>query len=240
MGLTVPLKQAPSCGRSPPRRAARAGPRGREIQRGRTRNRSDVGAYRCADAAVRNRQNQLRPSSPFRPVDTWHAPAVQREPRAKVHFGRRGEPGVGSPCFLLVELKSHRGAHDSGESCAEPVCVPPMNAPQINAPKAAVAARLRRNVAAASCLQAPVVLFDVEGPLVDAVPATLQCWRETLSGLGHDVAIKTLQRMSGLNGTDMLMHLLPGVAREETRRLIDSRGQRYRSRYLPEIKPFPQ
>jgi phosphoglycolate phosphatase-like HAD superfamily hydrolase len=115
-----------------------------------------------------------------------------------------------------------------------------MNAPQINAPKAAVATRLRRNVAVASCLQAPVVLFDVEGTLVDAVPATLQCWRETLSELGHDVAIKTLQRMSGLNGTDMLMHLLPGVTRKETRHLLDSQGQRYRSRYLPEIKPFPQ
>jgi hypothetical protein len=57
-------------------------------ERGRTRNRLDVGAYRCADVAVRNRQNQLRPSSPFRPVDTWHAPAVQRERRAKGSFRR--------------------------------------------------------------------------------------------------------------------------------------------------------
>jgi phosphoglycolate phosphatase-like HAD superfamily hydrolase len=115
-----------------------------------------------------------------------------------------------------------------------------MNAPQVNAPKAPITAHPRRSVAVGSCLQAPVVLFDVEGTLVDAVPATLQCWRETLSEFGHDVAIKTLQRMSGLNGTDMLMHLLPGVTREEMRRLLDSQGQRYRSRYLPEIKPFPQ
>jgi HAD superfamily hydrolase (TIGR01549 family) len=115
-----------------------------------------------------------------------------------------------------------------------------MNTPQVNVPKAAVAAPPRSKVAAASCLQAPVVLFDVEGTLVDAVPGTLQCWRETLSEFGHDVAVRTLQRMSGLNGTDMLMQLLPGVAPEEARGLLDSQGQRYRFRYLPEVKPFAQ
>lgn len=112
--------------------------------------------------------------------------------------------------------------------------------PRMNAPYAEAAAKSRRNVAAGSCLQVPVVLFDVEGTLVDAVPATLRCWRETLSEFGHDVAIKTLQRMSGLNGTEMLMHLLPGLTQEERLHRLDSQGQRYRSRYLTEVKPFPQ
>jgi membrane protein len=115
-----------------------------------------------------------------------------------------------------------------------------MNAPRIDATRAPVAAHPRRSIAAESCLQVPVVLFDVEGTLVDAVPATLRCWRETLSEVGHDVAIRTLQRLSGLDGADMLMHLLPGLMPAERKHLLKSQGQRYRSRYLPEIKPFPQ
>jgi len=36
-------------------------------------NRLDVSAYRCVGVAARNRQNQLRPSSPLRPVVTQQA-----------------------------------------------------------------------------------------------------------------------------------------------------------------------
>ena len=52
----------------------------------RAANRLDVDAYRCVDAAARNRQNQLRPTSPLRPV-------VTRRVRMQTH-----DAGIGSGC----------------------------------------------------------------------------------------------------------------------------------------------
>jgi HAD superfamily hydrolase (TIGR01549 family) len=84
------------------------------------------------------------------------------------------------------------------------------------------------------------VLFDVEGTLVDAAPLTLQCWKETLTEHGHDVSLETLQRMSGMDGRDMLGHLFPELTDDAARKLLESQGQRYRSRYLPEVRPLPR
>ena len=81
----------------------------------------------------------------------------------------------------------------------------------MNASQATIPARPCRTISRepARCLEAPVVLFDVKGTLVDTVPATLQCWRETLAEFGHHVATSTLQRMSGLNGSDLMARLFP-------------------------------
>jgi hypothetical protein len=43
----------------------------------------DAGAYRCAAVAVRNRQNQLRPSSPLWPVATRRVHGVNAGPAEK-------------------------------------------------------------------------------------------------------------------------------------------------------------
>jgi beta-phosphoglucomutase-like phosphatase (HAD superfamily) len=47
-------------------------------------------------------------------------------------------------------------------------------------------------------------IFDVEGTLIDCVAETLQCWNETLSGFGLRVRSAHLQRMSGMDGDEML------------------------------------
>jgi beta-phosphoglucomutase-like phosphatase (HAD superfamily) len=52
-------------------------------------------------------------------------------------------------------------------------------------------------------------VFDVEGTLVDCVPQTLDCWRETLGEFGFSVGREELQRFSGCDGSMMLEALLP-------------------------------
>lgn len=87
--------------------------------------------------------------------------------------------------------------------------------------------------------QAQVVLFDVEGTLVDAVPYVLESWRATLAAAGHVVTIDTLQRFSGMDGHDMLAKLVPGLTRPDMDRLLKQQRKRYEAEGLPQVKAFP-
>jgi len=55
-----------------------------------------------------------------------------------------------------------------------------------------------------------LVIFDVEGTLVDSTALTMRCWQETLQSFGFGFPLATLQRHSGEDGHDMLHSLLPG------------------------------
>ena len=91
-----------------------------------------------------------------------------------------------------------------------------------------------------SWIRTPIVLFDVEGTLVDAVPLTLRSWKETLSEFGHDVSLVSLQRLCGMDGRDMLAQLFPELTDDAASRILKSQGKRYRSQYLPQVQPFPR
>jgi beta-phosphoglucomutase-like phosphatase (HAD superfamily) len=81
-----------------------------------------------------------------------------------------------------------------------------------------------------------LVIFDVEGTLVDSTALTVRCWQETLQSFGFEFPFATLQRHSGEDGHDMLHALLPGphVGRVVPR-IIEAQGQRYRDKYLPRV-----
>jgi phosphoglycolate phosphatase-like HAD superfamily hydrolase len=86
-----------------------------------------------------------------------------------------------------------------------------------------------------------LVIFDVEGTLVDSTAATLRCWQETLQSFGFEFPLATLQRHSGQDPHNMLHALLPGphVSRVVPR-IIEAQGRRYRERYLPHVAAFPR
>jgi phosphoglycolate phosphatase-like HAD superfamily hydrolase len=84
-----------------------------------------------------------------------------------------------------------------------------------------------------------LMIFDVEGTLVDSTSLTLRCWQETLQSFGFEFPLTTLHRHSGQDPHDMLRELLPG--RHVTRvlgRIIEMQGQRYREKYLPQVTAF--
>jgi phosphoglycolate phosphatase-like HAD superfamily hydrolase len=88
-------------------------------------------------------------------------------------------------------------------------------------------------------IEARAVLFDIEGTLVDAVPLTLQCWTETLGEFGYSVGVDRLQPLSGMDGRDMLDHVVPGLDDEVAQRILKRQGERYRSHYLDQVRSFP-
>jgi HAD superfamily hydrolase (TIGR01549 family) len=84
-----------------------------------------------------------------------------------------------------------------------------------------------------------LMIFDVEGTLVDSTALTLRCWQETLQSFGFEFPLTTLHRHSGQDPHDMLHQLLPGP--HVTRvlgRIIEVQGQRYREKYLPQVTAF--
>jgi HAD superfamily hydrolase (TIGR01549 family) len=84
-----------------------------------------------------------------------------------------------------------------------------------------------------------LMIFDVEGTLVDSTGVTLHCWQETLQSFGFEFPLATLQRHSGQDPHDMLHELLPGP--HVTRvlgRIIEMQGKRYREKYLPQVTAF--
>ena len=86
-----------------------------------------------------------------------------------------------------------------------------------------------------------LVIFDVEGTLVDSTALTMRCWQETLQSFGFGFPLATLQGHSGQDGHDMLHSLLPGpqISRVVPR-ILKVQGQRYRDEYLPRVVAFPE
>ena len=84
-----------------------------------------------------------------------------------------------------------------------------------------------------------LMIFDVEGTLVDSTGLILRCWQETLQSFGFEFPLTSLQRHSGEDPHDMLRELLPGP--HVTRvlgRIIEMDGKRYRQKYLQRVTAF--
>lgn len=82
-------------------------------------------------------------------------------------------------------------------------------------------------------------IFDVEGTLIDCVPAILRCWSETLAGFGIAVPSADLQLLSGMDGDEMLAVLVPRLDAGARKKILTAQGERYRSVYLPRVRAFP-
>jgi phosphoglycolate phosphatase-like HAD superfamily hydrolase len=89
-------------------------------------------------------------------------------------------------------------------------------------------------------MQDLLVIFDVEGTLVDSVALTLRCWQETLQAAGFEIPIAVLQRHSGEDPDEMLRALLPASGVKLAEQIKKAQGACFRERYLPKVKPFPQ
>ena len=82
-------------------------------------------------------------------------------------------------------------------------------------------------------------IFDVEGTLIDCVADTLQCWRETLVAFGVPVPTVQLQRLSGMDGDEMLAMLVPSLDKQARKKILTAQGEYYRTAYLPRVRAFP-
>jgi phosphoglycolate phosphatase-like HAD superfamily hydrolase len=96
-----------------------------------------------------------------------------------------------------------------------------------------------RNLTKAECCMSTAYIFDVEGTLIDCIAETLRCWGETLAAFGVPVSSMNLQRLSGMDGDEMLATLLPDLDQDARKDVLKAQGERYRAVYLPRVPAFP-
>jgi HAD superfamily hydrolase (TIGR01549 family) len=83
-----------------------------------------------------------------------------------------------------------------------------------------------------------VIVFDVEGTLIDCVPQTIECWRQTLARRGFVFQPEELHRYSGMDAKLMLAKLLPEADNDLKQELLDEQGKSYSKQFMPTAKPF--
>jgi phosphoglycolate phosphatase-like HAD superfamily hydrolase len=89
-------------------------------------------------------------------------------------------------------------------------------------------------------LSPKVVIFDVEGTLVDAVLPTLRCWTETLGRFGFTFNTADLHAFSGMTGAEMLEQIIPqGELRDLRARISADQGRCYREQFIDTVQPIP-
>jgi HAD superfamily hydrolase (TIGR01509 family) len=84
------------------------------------------------------------------------------------------------------------------------------------------------------------VLLDVDGTLVDSNEAHIQAWVEALAEHGIDVPSERIRSLVGMGG-DNLLPAAVGIEKDSPKgeAIAERRGEIFRSRYLPHIRPFP-
>jgi HAD superfamily hydrolase (TIGR01509 family) len=84
------------------------------------------------------------------------------------------------------------------------------------------------------------ILLDVDGTLLDSVDAHAAAWVEALREEGIEVAFESIRLLVGMGG-DKLLPAVSGISSESERgrRISERRGEIFRSKYLPHLRPFP-
>jgi HAD superfamily hydrolase (TIGR01509 family) len=83
------------------------------------------------------------------------------------------------------------------------------------------------------------VLLDVDGTLVDSNDAHAHAWQEAFAAHGREVAYATIRGLVGMGG-DHLIETITGLPPSDLghREIAEFRGQRFRSHWLHQVRPF--
>lgn len=84
------------------------------------------------------------------------------------------------------------------------------------------------------------VLFDIDGTLVDSNDAHAHAWVEAFAEQGITVDFARVRSSIGMGG-DKLMPAVSGITEDSPQgtRISKRRGEIFKTRYLPTLKPFP-
>jgi HAD superfamily hydrolase (TIGR01509 family) len=82
-------------------------------------------------------------------------------------------------------------------------------------------------------------IFDVDGTLLDSVDLHALAWHEALVRFGHDVGFQQARGQIGKGGDKLIPHFLSEDAqRDHGKEMEEWRGNRFKSEYLPLVRPF--
>ena len=84
------------------------------------------------------------------------------------------------------------------------------------------------------------VVLDMDGTLIDSNAAHVHAWVEALREHGHEVSDEDIWPWVGMGG-DNLLPAAVKISKEspEGKAIAERRGEIFKSKYLPHLKPFP-
>lgn len=86
-----------------------------------------------------------------------------------------------------------------------------------------------------------VLIFDVDGTLIDSNDQHAQAWREAFLKFGHDLPYDELRGQIGKGGDQLIPVFLDKDKREQYGHDLDQfRSQLFKSKYLQTVRPFPR
>jgi HAD superfamily hydrolase (TIGR01509 family) len=85
------------------------------------------------------------------------------------------------------------------------------------------------------------VILDMDGTLIDSNDAHARAWVEALEQHGFDVDFNRVRELIGMGG-DKLLPAVVGLEKDSEigERISETRGQVFKTAYLPHLQPFPQ
>ena len=83
------------------------------------------------------------------------------------------------------------------------------------------------------------VLLDIDGTLIDSNDAHANAWVDVGKEFGHDIKYDHVRWLIGMGG-DKVLPAVTGLEEEseEGERILTRRGEIFREKYLPTLKPF--
>jgi phosphoglycolate phosphatase-like HAD superfamily hydrolase len=89
------------------------------------------------------------------------------------------------------------------------------------------------------CQMVKAVIFDVDGTLLDSVDLHALSWHEAMIEFGHTVSFEQVRSQIGKGGDKLIPEFLSGnEQKDHGKELEDWRGRRFKSEYLPLVRPF--
>src|SRR6202012_3979687 len=82
-------------------------------------------------------------------------------------------------------------------------------------------------------------IFDLDVTLLDSVDLHALAWHEAMKKFGHDVSFEQARSQIGKGGDKLIPEFLSAEEqREHGRELEEWRGKRFKTEYLPLVRPF--
>ncbi len=86
-----------------------------------------------------------------------------------------------------------------------------------------------------------VVIFDIDGTLVDTVDMHARAWQQAFKDFGKDLEYQKVREQIGKGGDQLMPEFLTGKEVKELGEKIEKRrGEIFESEYMPKVKPFPK
>jgi HAD superfamily hydrolase (TIGR01509 family) len=83
------------------------------------------------------------------------------------------------------------------------------------------------------------IILDVDGTLVDSNDAHTQAWVDALRAHGFEVEFDKIRRLVGMGGDNLLPSAISVEKDSEVgKKISKTRGEIFKSQYLPKLKPF--